>query len=132
MHRSLCLLLLPLALATSPALAEPPRISLIFGTDHISAQRDDILSVDRIDQAGRGAALVIRLHRSFNAQLRDLTRAHVGQTGQLLICGLLAVEPFLNEPIYEAVFTISDTDITRIDRLQTLLTAANCDEAPES
>lgn len=132
MHRSFRLALLPLALAASPALAEPPRISLIFGADRITAQPDDILSIDRIDQAGQGAALVIRLHASFNAQMRDLTKAHVGQIGQLLICGLLAVEPFLNEPIYEAVVTISDTDIIRIDRLQTLLTGPHCDEAPES
>lgn len=132
MHRSFRLALLPLALAANPALAEPPRISLIFGADHITAQPEDILSVDRIDQTGRGAALVIRLHTSFNAQMRELTKAHVGQTGQLLICGLLAVEPFLNEPIYEAVFTISDTDPARIDRLQALLNAPHCDEAPES
>ena len=132
MLTSFRLAVLPVALAASPALAEPPRISLIFGADHITAQPEDILSVDRIDQAGRGAALVIRLHTSFNAQMRELTKAHVGQTGQLLICGLVAIEPFLNEPIYEAVFTISDPDPAHIDRLETLLTGPHCDEVPES
>lgn len=121
-----------LALAACPALAEPPRISLVFGPDALAAGAEDLRSVRRIDDKSRGAALVIRLTTAFDAQMRELTKAHVGDTGQLLICGEVAVEPFLNEPIYEAVFTISDTDIARIDRLQALLTGPSCGIAPES
>lgn len=132
MLRSFPLALISATLAADPALAEPPRISLIFGADQITAQPADILSVQRVDQADRGSALVIRLDTSFNAQMREMTKAHVGQTGQLLICGLLAVEPFLNEPIYEAVFTISDTDPSRIDQLQAQLTGPRCTDIPQS
>ncbi|HMS96598.1 MAG TPA: hypothetical protein PKA03_15535 [Tabrizicola sp.] len=132
MRRSLALALLPLALAARPAMAEPPRISLIFGTDRLTAVPEDIHSVRRVDKSGRGAALVIRLVPGFDTQMRALTLAHVGETGQLLICGTLAVEPYLNQPIYEAVFIISDTDIDRIDQLQALLTGPNCTDNPVS
>jgi hypothetical protein len=119
-------------LAALPANAEPPRISLVFGLDAINAQPEDIRSVRRVEDGARGAALIIRLAAAFDRQMSALTRAHVGDTGQLLICGEVAVEPYLNSPITEAMFVISDTDITRIDRLQALLTGPGCGVAPES
>jgi hypothetical protein len=120
------------ALAALPAAAEPPRISLVFGTDALNAGAEDIHSVRRVDEGDRGSALVIRLTASFDRQMSALTRAHVGETGQLLICGDVAVEPYLNSPIPQAMFVISDTDITRIDRLQALLTGPSCGAVPES
>ena len=118
--------------AAQPAMAEPPRISLVFGTDRLTAQSEDIQSVRRVDEDERGAALVIRLTQAFDAQMRALTLAHVGETGQILICGTLAVEPYLNQPILDAVFVISDTDPARIDQLQALLTGPRCTDIPES
>jgi hypothetical protein len=120
------------ALAPLPAAAETPRISLVFGSDALNAQPEDIRSVRRVEDGDRGAALVIRLDAAFDRQMAALTRAHVGETGQLLICGDVAVEPYLNSPITEAMFVISDTDIARIDRLQVLLTGPNCGQQPES
>lgn len=121
-----------LALAACPALAEPPRISLVFGSDALAADAEDLRSVRRVDDESRGSALVIRLAAAFDTQMMALTAAHVGDTGQLLICGEVAIEPYLNEPIHEAMFVISDTDIARIDRLQALLTGPSCGIAPES
>jgi hypothetical protein len=121
-----------LALAACPALAEPPRFSLVFGPDALIAGSQDLRSVRRINDGSRGAALVIRLAAAFDAQMMALTSAHVGDTGQLLICGEIAVEPYLTEPIPEAMFVISDTDAARIDRLQALLTGPSCVIAPES
>ncbi|MFN5998381.1 MAG: hypothetical protein ACK47C_17365 [Paracoccaceae bacterium] len=115
-----------------PAHAEPARISLVFGPDALTAQAEDIRSVRRVDEGKTGSALIIRLTGSFDRQMAALTTAHVGETGRLLICGEVAVEPLLNSPIYNAVFVISDTDIARIDRLEALLTGVTCDEAPES
>ncbi|MGL4235086.1 hypothetical protein [Tabrizicola sp.] len=120
------------ALAAQPAAAEPPRISLVFGADALNAQAEDIRSVRRVDEGATGSALVIRLAGSFDRQMAALTRAHVGETGQLLICGEVVVEPLLNSPIVDAMFVISDTDIARIDRLQALLTGPSCGDAPES
>lgn len=123
---------LALVLLSLPALAEPPRLSLVFGADSLNAQAEDLRSVRRIDEGTLGAALVIRLAGSFDRQMSALTRAHVGETGRLLICGEVAVEPYLNQPIFEAMFVISDKDIARIDRLEALLTGPRCGEAPES
>jgi hypothetical protein len=121
-----------LALTAGITLADTPRISLVFGLDALNAQAEDIRSVRRIDDGGTGSALVIRLAASFDQQMSALTSAHVGETGQLLICGEIAVEPYLNAPIDQAMFVISDTDIPRIDRLQALLTGPRCGEKPES
>ncbi|MBL9046031.1 MAG: hypothetical protein JNK34_01785 [Tabrizicola sp.] len=132
MRRSFRLALLPLALTALPAMAEPPRISLVFGSDRLTAQPEDIRSVRRIDEGDQGSALVIRLAQAFDAQMRVLTLAHVGDTGQILICGTVVVEPYLNQPILEAVFVISDTDPARIDQLQALLTGPRCTNTPES
>lgn len=119
-------------LATAlPAQAEGPRISLVFGPDILNAQAEDIRSVRRVDEP-TGAALVIRLAGSFDRQMTALTTAHVGDTGQLLICGEVAVEPYLNAPITEALFVISDTDTARIDRLQALISGPTCGTLPES
>ncbi len=123
---------LVLVLATGTALAETPRISLVFGADSLNASAEDIRSVRRVNDGNRGSALVIRLAASFDALMTALTSTHVGETGQLLICGEIAVEPFLNAPIGEAMFVISDTDIARIDRLQALLTGPECGIARES
>ena len=124
------LLILPLVLASSPALAEPPRISLIFGADSLDAQAEDVLSTRRVDDPAQGAALYIRLSPGFDAAMLALTSAHVGDTGRLLICGETVVEPVLYAPVAEAVFVISDTDPARIDRLQSLLDGPACAEAP--
>ena len=132
MRRPVLALVAGTGLPATCALAEPPRISLVFGTDAINAQAQDIRSVRRVDDGAKGAALVIRLAAAFDAQMTALTRAHVGETGQLLICGEAAVEPYLNQPIFEAVFVISNNDIDRIDRLQALLTGPGCGTAPES
>lgn len=124
-----CLLLV---LTASLAKAETPRISLVFGPDALNAAPEDIRSVRRIDDGARGAALVIRLSGTFDRQMSALTTAHVGETGKLLICNELAVEPYLNAPITEAMFVISDTDIARLDRLQALLTGPRCALVPDS
>jgi hypothetical protein len=124
--------LLTLALTAGATLAETPRISLVFGPDALNAQAEDIRSVRRIDEGATGSALVIRLAASFDRQMSALTGAHVGETGQLLICGEIAVEPYLNSPIGQAMFVISDTDVERIDRLQALLTGPSCGEVPDS
>lgn len=121
-----------LVLLAAPAWAEQPRLSLVFGADSLNAQAEDLRSVRRIDEGTRGSALVIRLAGSFDRQMSALTRPHVGETGRLLICGEVAVEPYLNQPIFEAMFVISDKDIARIDRLEALLTGPRCGEAPES
>lgn len=115
-----------------PAQAEVPRISLIFGSDALNAAPEDIRLVRRVDEGERGSALIIRLSGSFDRLMSDLTSAHVGETGKLLICNELAVEPYLNAPITEALFVISDTDIARVDRLQALLTGPRCAPVPES
>lgn len=121
-----------IAALAAPAQAEVPRISLVFGPDALNAAPEDIRSVRRIDDGDRGAALVIRLSGGLDRLMSDLTAAHVGETGKLLICNELAVEPYLNAPINEALFVISDTDIARLDRLQALLTGPRCAEAPAS
>lgn len=125
-------LALSLALLASPVRAEEPQISLVFGPDRLSALGEDILSLRRIDEKGQGSALVIQLAPSFDAQMRDLTSAHVGETGALLICGLTVLEPRIYSPIPEATFVISDTDPRRIDRLESLLAGRTCDPAPGS
>ncbi len=129
-HRAATGLLL--VLSVSAAAAEVPRISLVFGPDALNAAPEDIRSVRRIDEGERGSALIIRLSSSFSRLMSDLTSAHVGETGKLLICNELAVEPYLNAPISEAMFVISDTDIARLDRLQALLTGPRCALVPES
>jgi hypothetical protein len=121
-----------IAVLAVPAQAEAPRISLVFGPDALNAAPEDIHSVRRIDEGDRGSALVIRLSGSFDRLMSDLTAAHVGETGKLLICNELVVEPYLNSPIYVAQFVISDTDIARVDRLQALLTGPRCAVVPDS
>lgn len=121
-----------LALIASPALADQPQISLVFGPDQLSARGEDIRSVRRIDEKGLGSALVIQLAPAFDPQMRAFTQGHVGETGKLLICGQIVLEPHLHAPIPEASFVISDTDPARIDRLQSLLAAPDCDPQPSS
>lgn len=121
-----------LALTATLAQADSPLISLVFGPDALNAAPEDIRSVRRVDEGERGSALVIRLSAGFDRQMSDLTRAHVGETGKLFICNELAVEPYLNAPIGEAMFVISDTDIARVDRLQALLTGPRCANLPDS
>jgi hypothetical protein len=125
-------LALALALLPGPALAEPPRVSLIFGEDALNAQADDIRSVRRIDEGTTGSALVIRLSPAFDGQMLAFTKSHVGETGAIQICGQTVLEPFLHSPIAEASFVISDTDSARIDRLEVLLNGPKCLDAPES
>ena len=125
-------LCLALALTASAARAEPPRISLVFGPDALSAQADDIRAIRRVDRGARGAALVIRLAPGFDALMAALTAAHVGETGRLLICGQTVLEPQIHARIPQAEFVLSDTDPARIDRLYALLTGPTCDTAPES
>ncbi|NHB77901.1 hypothetical protein [Rhodobacter calidifons] len=120
------------ALAVAPALAEPPRISLVFGLDRMTVAAEDIRSVRRVDGQGQGAALVIRLAGRLDPVMSALTEAHVGETGELLICNELAVRPYLDAQIREAMFVISDTDIARIDRLQAMLTGPRCADRPGS
>ncbi|WP_103257107.1 hypothetical protein [Tabrizicola aquatica] len=120
-----------LVLSASPLRAEPPRISLVFGADRLTAQAEDIRSVRRVDEGAQGAALVIRLVAGYDRQMSALTLAHVGETGQLLICGQIVVEPVLDRAIHEAVFVISDTDRARIDRLQALLDGPVCAPIPQ-
>lgn len=124
-------LALLLALLASPAQAEVPRISLVFGLDRLTAQAEDIHSVRRVDEGAKGSALVIRLVAGYDGQMSALTRAHVGETGQLRICDQIAVQPVLDRPIHEAVFVISDTDPGRIDRLQALLDGPGCGSVPQ-
>lgn len=124
--RSLALLLL----AALPAGAEPPRISLVFGSDTLEAQAADILSTRRVDEA-RGSALFIRLSPGFDAAMLALTSAHVGDTGRLMICAETVVEPVLQAPIHQALFVITDADPARIDRLQALLDGPACAEVPD-
>jgi hypothetical protein len=121
-----------LGLSVAPALAEVPRMSLVFAPDVLSAQTDDIRSVRRVDEGSRGSALVIRLSPAFDAQMLAITAAHVGETGTLLICGETVLEPVLHSAIAQATFVISDTDPARIDRLQARLEGAACGDAPES
>lgn len=123
--------LLLLVATAFPVQAETPRISLVFGPDTLNAQAEDIQSIRRIDKA-TGSALVIRLDASFDRQMTALTTTHVGDTGQLLICGEIAVEPYLNEPITVAQFVISDTDTAHIDRLQALISGPTCGNVPNS
>lgn len=125
-------LCLALALTASAARAEPPRISLVFGPDALSAQADDIRAIRRVDRGARGAALVIRLAPGFDALMAALTAAHVGETGRLLICGETVLELQIHARIPQAEFVLSDTDPARIDRLHALLTGPTCDTAPES
>lgn len=122
--------LLALLATTLPALAEPPRLSLVFGADALEAQSEDILDTRRLDDA-RGSALSIRLSPAFDAAMLALTTAHVGDTGRLMICQETVVEPVLFAPVARAVFVISDTDRARIDRLQAMLAGPACAEAPE-
>lgn len=118
------------ALAALPALAEPPRISLVFGEDSLNAQAEDILSTRRVEEA-RGSALFIRLSPGLDAAMLALTSAHVGDTGRLMICAETVVEPVLQAPIPQALFVIADTDAARIDRLQALLEGPACDVVPD-
>lgn len=122
---------LALAFLATPALAEPPRISLVFGQDRLDAQAEDILSTRRIDEEGRGSALYIRLSPGFDATMQALTSAHVGETGDLRICAETVLAPIVFAPINEAVFVVTDTDPARIDRLQALLEGPQCDGRPE-
>ncbi len=64
--------------------------------------------------------------------MRDFTASHVGETGALLICGQMVIEPHLHAPIPEATFVISDTDPARIDRLEARLAAPDCAARPSS
>ncbi len=121
-----------LILTATLAQADGPRISLIFGPDALNAAPEDVRSVRRIDEGDRGSALVIRLSDSFDRLMFDLTSAHVGETGKILICNQLAVEPYLNAPITVAQFVISDTDIARVDALQALLDGPRCAANPDS
>ena len=132
MHRPIAAACLALALPAGVARAEPPRISLIFGDDSLTVAAEDIRSVRRVNDDNRGAALVIRLAGRLDPAMSALTAAHVGETGRLLICSELAVEPYLHDRISEAMFVISDTDIARIDRLQALLTGPRCSDLPDS
>jgi hypothetical protein len=118
------------ALAALSAQAEPPRISLVFGTDTLDAQAADILSTRRVDEA-RGSALFIRLSPGLDAAMLALTSAHVGDTGRLMICAETVVEPVLQAPIPQALFVITDADPARIDRLQALLEGPACAEVPD-
>ncbi len=120
-----------LALCAAPAWAESPRLSLVFGADRLDAQAADILSVRRVDEVGRGSALYIRLSRGFDATMRALTTAHVGDTGDLRICAATVLEPMIHAPITEATFVITDTDPARIDRLEALLSGPICGDVPE-
>ena len=119
-------LALALALLASPAQAQPPLISLVFGADEFTAGGDDIRSIRRIDEKGLGAALVIQLSPTFDGQMSRFTASHVGETGALLICGQTVLKPHLHAPIQVASFVISDTDPTVIDRLETLLAGVKC------
>ncbi len=125
-------LALAVAFIAAPARAEPPRVSLIFGADALSGQSDDIRSVRCIDDGTTGSALVIRLSRAFDGQMLAFTKAHVGETGALRICGQTATDPFLHSPIIMAALVISDTDSALIDRLEVLLNGSKCLNAPES
>lgn len=125
-------LALAFAVSAAPAMAEPPRISVIFGTDELNAQSDDIRSLRRIDEGTTGSALVIRLSPAFDDQMLAFTKAHVGETGAIRICGETVLEPYLHSPIPEATFVISDTDSARIDRLEGLLNGPVCLDAPGS
>ncbi|MFO1202355.1 MAG: hypothetical protein U1E58_06925 [Tabrizicola sp.] len=125
-------LVLPLVLLSGPAFADQPQISLVFGPDQLSARGEDIRSVRRIDEKGIGSALVIQLAPAFDSQMRAFSSGHVGETGKLLICGQMVLEPHLHAPIPDASFVISDTDPSRIDRLQALLAAPDCDPQPSS
>ena len=122
---------LALVLVAAPALAEPPRISLVFGDDRLDAQAEDILGTRRIDQPGRGSALHIRLVPAFDAAMHALTLAHVGATGELKICSETVLSPILVAPIRQAVFVITDSDPARIDWLEALLASPDCAEVPE-
>lgn len=126
------LLPLTLALLAGPALADQPQIRLVFGSDQLSARGDDVRSIRRIDEKGLGAALVIQLVPAFGPQMRAFSSAHVGETGALLICGETVLTPHIHAPIPEASFVISDTDPARIDRLQALLAAPDCELRPSS
>ncbi|WP_149588726.1 hypothetical protein [Tabrizicola flagellatus] len=132
MHRPIAAVCLAFALLAGAACAEPFRISLIFGSDSLNVVAEDIRSVRRVNDGSRGAALVIRLAGRLHPAMAALTGAHVGETGRLLICNELAVEPYLNARIDAAMFVISDTDIARIDRLQAMLTGPRCKDAPDS
>ena len=119
--------------AAQPGLAqEVAHLSLAFGPDALTARAADIHSLDRVDVGEAGSALVINLVPGFAPLLEAFTRAHVGETGQLLICGEMVVEPLLEAPIARASFVISDTDPARIDRLHALLQRADCLPLPQS
>jgi hypothetical protein len=128
MHR----LVLALSVLATPAVAEDPQISLVFGPDRLSATSEDIRSLRRVDEKGFGSALIIELAPVFDVPLRDFTTRHVGETGVLLICGQTVIEPHLHAPIPEATFVISDTDPGRIDRLEAMLASADCAARPTS
>lgn len=125
-------LALILPLLANPVQADTSQISLVFGSDRLSASGEDIRSLRRIDEKGLGSALVIQLAPAFDAQMVAFTSAHVGETGALLVCGETVVEPHIHAPIPEATFIISDTDPARIDRLEILLSAPACDPVPGS
>lgn len=117
---------LALALLSAPALAEPPRMSLVIGADRLDAPAADILDVRR-EETGQGQSLYIRLAPGFDARLQALTARHVGATGDLQICAVTVLSPVIQTPIDRAVFVITDPDPARIDRLQAMLESPTCD-----
>jgi hypothetical protein len=122
----LCLLL------ALPAGAETPLLSIQFGDEVLNATAADIQSILRVDEPGKTAGLAVRLVPGFDSAFADLTSRHVNETGEVRICGAVAVKPRLISPIYTANFVITDPDTARIDQFENLLSGRGCDPGPES
>jgi hypothetical protein len=117
-----------LALTASAAWAEPPPLSLVFGSASLEAHSTDIQGVEHIDDGPTGATLHIRLARHLDARMLELTSAHLDEPAELWICGELVVAPMIRTPMPIASFVVTDPDPTRIARLHALLTGPDCTE----
>jgi hypothetical protein len=107
-------------------------LSIQFGDETLNATADDIQSLTRVDEVGKAAGIAIRLNPGFDKVMASLTSGRADETGEIRICGEVVAIPVLAYPIFVASFVLTDTDVSKIDRLEALLSGLGCDATPES
>ena len=108
-----------------PARAEAVLLSIGFGADRIEIAADELRAFE-LHLNELVPRLVVLLDDAVAPRLSALTGAHVGQVGEIRVCGQPVSAPRLRAAITAPSFAISDPDAGEIRHLAAVLSARDC------
>ena len=127
--RASLLALALLAFGGSALAEEAALMRLAFGEDAIEVKAGQVEAAAVTDGMTGNILLHVLMADELNPAVAELTTRHVGDTGQLLICGQQVAEMELMIPLAIGQFVANVGDKAETERLAAILTGGACPPA---